>query len=68
MAQTLRNSVRRVADKLRQEHDWSTLSDLVREMRTWNGAAEAEQVLGVEIGQVWVVAGRALVALCSSIG
>lgn len=52
VAQALKKSVRRVADRLRQEGDWGTLSDLVREMTSGRGAGEAERILGVEIGQV----------------
>lgn len=50
----LKRAVRRVADQLKKEKDWLTLSRLVAEMRTSAGAGEAEEVLGIDIGQVWM--------------
>lgn len=52
MAESLKMATRRVADKLRQEADWNTLANLLGEMATWRGAAEAEEVLGIELRQV----------------
>ena len=52
VADCLRGSVRRVADRLRDEGQWTTMSELVEHMRTPRGVDECEGVLGVPLAEV----------------
>ncbi|CAN0222132.1 unnamed protein product, partial [Laminaria digitata] len=52
VADCLRGSVRRVADRLREEGNWATMSGLVEHMQTPRGVDECEGVLGVPLAEV----------------
>ena len=52
VADCLRGSVRRVADRLREEGEWKMMSELVEHMQTPRGVDECEGVLGVPLAEV----------------
>ena len=52
VADCLRGSVRRVADRLREGGEWKTMAELVEHMQTPRGVDECEGVLGVPLAEV----------------
>ncbi|CBN77309.1 conserved unknown protein [Ectocarpus siliculosus] len=52
VADSLRGSVRRVANRLQREGKWGLVSELVEHMETRGGVEECEGVLGMKLGEV----------------
>ncbi|CAN0224628.1 unnamed protein product [Ectocarpus sp. 6 AP-2014] len=52
VADSLRGSVRRVANRLQREGKWGLVSELVEHMKTLGGVEECEGVLGMKLGEV----------------